>query len=1241
VSLERGSGLVVLAKFPAQEVPTDATLVVQKVDQSPERSTMMKNFEDPVFGGGLPQVDADLVYRVEYAGKTTRDFKVSVFEHPRLERADAKLRFPEYTGLAEKTIADTRRISAVEGTKLEVEFFLNKVVKKAALVAKDGTEIPLQVEGSRAVAKLADYTVAKSGSYEVKLEDADGRASKVPAQFAIEAKPNRRPDLKFVSPEGDVRVSPLEEVAFRAEAWDDFGVLKFGLQYSVGGNGEPKDVLLRENGKADEKVAAEHLLQLEKLGVAADELISWHLWAEDMGPDGKPRRTSSDMFFAEVRPFEEIFRAGQEGENQQQQRQQTPAGNQATKLAQTQKQVITASWNILRKEAGNTEPGEQSRKDVPVVRESQEQLFEQATELSTMIEDPKSKAFADVVLTEMQHAIRLLKEAETKLPPLQEAVKAEQAAYNALLKLASHEYQVSRRQQSSSQGEQNGGQMQEQLDQLELKAEDKRYETQREAGSPEEQQQKEELAVLNRLKELAQRQQDINEKLKEIQAALQEDKSEKEKEELKRELKRLQEEQQQMLADMDELQEKMEKPENASRLAEERKQLEQTRNEAQQASESMQQGKASEALASGTRAQRDLQEMQSELRKRTSKQFTEEMRNMRSEARELAERQQELAEKLTGAATKPERRTLDGSSEQEKSAQQLGQQQEKLKALTEDMKRVSEAAEVSEPLLSTELYDTLRRAAQADPGKDLDMTRHLAERGYAAEAQKFEQKARGEIEEIKKGVERAAERVLGDEAEALRKARAALDGVTRDLDREITNRTGQSPEDPNGDQENAQGRQPGSQDPKATAQGQGNQPGQGEQNERNTEPGQAPGGEGQTPGESNQRNNRIAQNNRAPGEEPNAEGQQPGRRGSGNQRAQDQGAQQQPGEDGSQNQPGQRGQGQDGEQQGETGGQQPGQSRQMADRQRQNGRQPGGQEGQQPGEGNQPGERQGENGQGEPQPGEQAGQQPGQQGQQGQGQGQGQRGQRTAQNRQPGGQQPGEQPGQEGGEQPGSPSGQQRGQQPGSQPGQQPGQQAGQQAGQGEGQGQPGQRGGRPGQNTADGRSKEPQGNEATGERQEGNQPGSRIAELATAPRERGGIRNNGGGNGGPWGGGAENTEQAGPLTGERFVEWSDQLRMAEEMLDDPKLRAEVSRIREVAKAMRAEFKRHSVEPKWDVVRSQIRAPLAELRNRVTEELARRDKPDSLVPIDRDPVPPRFTEQVRKYYEQLGRSTQE
>jgi hypothetical protein len=38
----------------------------------------------------------------------------------------------------------------------------------------------------------------------------------------------------------------------------------------------------------------------------------------------------------------------------------------------------------------------------------------------------------------------------------------------------------------------------------------------------------------------------------------------------------------------------------------------------------------------------------------------------------------------------------------------------------------------------------------------------------------------------------------------------------------------------------------------------------------------------------------------------------------------------------------------------------------------------------------------------------------------------------------------------------------------------------------------------------------------------------------------------------------------------------------------------------------------------------------------VQEELARQENAGSLVPLDRDPVPEKYSEQVRQYYEKLG-----
>jgi hypothetical protein len=496
------------------------------------------------------------------------------------------------------------------------------------------------------------------------------------------------------------------------------------------------------------------------------------------------------MFFAEVRPFEEIFRPGDgsEGDQQQQQQQQQGGARQAMKLAEMQKQIINATWNLKRAEDANAteeKPAKKYLEDEPVVRDSQDDALKQAQQLAERAEQPKAKALVEDVTREMQAALDRLKEAEKTAEPLPQAVASEQSAYNALLKLAAHEFRVTRSQRSQS-GQQSGQERQQaQLNELEMKEDRKRYETKREAAPQQNEEQREQLTILNRLKELAQRQQDINEKLKELQNSLQAAQTEQQKEEVRRELKRLREEEQQLIADMDETRQKMEQSPQQSQLAEERRRLDETRSEAQQASESLERNAASQALASGTRAEKQLQQMRDDFRKKTSGQFNEEMREMRADARELADKQQEIADKLAAEPAKAQRPTLDGTGEREQLSQQFDKQKEDLSKLTQEMRRVSEQAEAAEPLLAKELYDTLRKSAQSDTEKTLAMTKTLAQRGNTEQARKFEEKARHDIEQIKEGVERAAQSVLGDEAEALRQARAELDDLTEQLNREI------------------------------------------------------------------------------------------------------------------------------------------------------------------------------------------------------------------------------------------------------------------------------------------------------------------------------------------------------------------------------------------------------------------------------------------------------------------------
>ncbi len=1035
-TVERNTMVAITARF-GRNVPADVKLVTV-ISTGTNSMSLAKSLDDPLFGGTISSVKEDTLYYFEYGSEKSKEFKLRVFDYPELQRADANLTYPAYTKLTSKKIDDTRRITAVQGTTLDYVFQLNKPVRSARLLAKDKTSVALQSRTNQP--NVLDFSVKLDSSkrYELELIDSDNRTNKVPADFAFDVTTNAVPSMKLASPRGDTRLSPLEEVVFEAEVADDFGLNNYGFGYQFGA-GETKYVTLGGEAGANEKRSMKHLLPLEEMRLHADDLVSYFVWAEDYGPDGKIRRSASDIYFAEIRPFDEIFKeapdqpdssSSEEGQQQ----------NKSQKLVELQKQIITATWNIARRETG-AKPSANYSKDTEVVTDSQKKALMQADGMKEDIEDPRMKAFIDTATSEMEKAVSALKGAKTP-EGLSTALTFEQSAYQALLKMQAREFSVSRRKRQQGGG---GGEQQahRQLDQLELKQSENRYENQRKASATKPEQ-KEQVENLNRLKELARRQQDVNEKLKELQTALQEAKTDAEKQKVRDQLKRLRDEQRELVQDVDKLQQQMNKSPDKTQMAEANRKLDQARQDAQQAAQNLDKEQVSKALASGSRSQQELQDIQQDLRKKTSGEFNEQMREMRNQARELANREEKIGSELE-SLNKTKQRTLSDGGKKDQLAKELSSQKSGLTNLFQQMQQVTEQAETAEPLLAKQLYDTLRKSNQQQTEKELDTASMLVNRSLLPQAGEFEKRAAKTIDELKSNVERAAESVLGDETEALKAARKEISELAANLEREI-----------------------------------------------------ARGSRGT--------NNAGASGT---GEKPTQVAKQEGQEKAGA---------------GEQNQPGQ--------------GQQPG-------------KQPGNQEGQGSGQG-------------------QKGQKQGQQGQ-GQGKGTGKQGKGGAQ-------------GNGGGQTP--------------QPSEQQAQQDPRQQG-------PAQRNNGPNRLT-------------------GNQ-GSRGGDG------RGGNRFFDGGGTGP-------TEQEeGPLTGNDFRNWADRLSEVEEVVESPDLRNEIARVQDRARAARSEFKREGRKPDWAVVRAQILGPLVEVGSRLDEELARRQSSEAMVPLDRDAVPAKYTELVRRYYENLGK----
>ncbi|HEX3717167.1 MAG TPA: hypothetical protein VH595_04295 [Verrucomicrobiae bacterium] len=636
--------------------------------------------------------------------------------------------------------------------------------------------------------------------------------------------------------------------------------------------------------------------------------------------------------------------------------------------------------------------------DVATVGEAQAQALDEARAMLERTEKPAAKEALQKAIEEMERAKTMLADAKKKPETLEAAVAAEQAAYQDILKTVPHDFRISRsgRGKGGGQAGQPGSR---QLDQLELTSEDNRYETERQAMAAPTPQQREQSQIADRLKQLAQRQQDLNDRLKELQTALAEARTDQEREEIQRQLKRLSDEEKQMLADVDDLRQQMDQSQNADSMSKARQQLDQARSDTQRASQELQNQSVSQALAAGTRAQEGMQNLRENLRKQASSQFTDQMRQLRSQARDLAIQQESIGTNLESLEN-PDRKSLDDSAQRQELARKMAQQESALTNILGEMQNVSEQAETSEPLLSQQLYDTLRRASQMHNDNLLQTAEQLVDHGLVTQAAGAESAVRKNLNEIRDKVERAAESVLGNETDALRYAQKELDDLSAQVAKEGAGAATNS----------------------AAA---GTKPGSGGQQESSQKSGKA--GVGAQPGSAQ------------------------GKGASGREAA--------------------NGQGRTGTEQGSAGDQQ------GAERALGNGGQGG---------------------------------------------------------------------------------------------------------------------------------------------------DGDRLREAAqafggaTRSGGRGGLGNNG------------------PITGNNFVDWSDRMRDVEQVVDSPELRNQLASVREHVAALRADYRQHGRKPDPKFLSAQVLNPLAEVRTRLDEDLARLANVKSLVPLDHDPVPENYSEMVRKYYEKLG-----
>jgi hypothetical protein len=772
VKVREGQPVTVVARIPGIDGGLVPMLTVGRGDAA--RSTRMLPGAADEFTFTLNNITVSFPYSVTAGAASSGEFSVDVIRPVKVTRIDLAYDYPDGVGLAPHTEADGGDIFAPAGTKVRLTVTTDKSVTSGRLTTADGQSTALN--GHNQVFET-ELMVARDGSYRIAVQDVDGLTNEGDPEYFIRMLNDRPPDVRILRPAGDRQVSPLEEVVIEARADDDYGVRSLELVLKANTGQEKVIPLEGASGKA--VAAGDYTVFLEDLNVKPGDVVTYHARATDVGRGRRSTESRSDIFFLEVKPYEEEFVAAESNAAGM-------AGGAQTGLEELiaqQKDIMAATWKLdARARRGG--PNAKSPADIKALAAAQNALKDKtdeiATQMTAQMAQQRRRLGARAGLTRpgedpLPRAAMAMGRAATELDRLNltQALPQEEQALAELLKAAA---EIRRRQiamQQARGGGGNGNRNQPDLstlfDQELRKRQQTNYETQSTTQEAN-QQDPPEQDPLEAIRELARRQ----EALSKQQRDLARNQSQMSAEETKRQLERLTREQEQLRQQAEELSKRMQGQSSPGGQGSQRasggdsQQLRDISEEMRNAAADLRRQDPQQASARGSKAGERLRGLEQRMQGSRPEERRRAMGDMQLEARQLADAERRLGNEAArtqqGTAGEDARRRL--AAEQERLA-------DRTERLGESVRQLAESG-----------TDPDERHAMSAAGREMDQQK-LAER-MRESAQAMRQGQSGEPQQQAVAGADELARALDKVAERLGAATGSRDGETTRLSDQLS-----------------------------------------------------------------------------------------------------------------------------------------------------------------------------------------------------------------------------------------------------------------------------------------------------------------------------------------------------------------------------------------------------------------------------------------------------------------------
>ena len=769
-----------------------------EVETTQQQINMLPNPNDKRgFAYEIFNIDAEMEYYIVANEVTSERYTVEVFDMPRVTEISVAYTYPDYTQLKPVVQTGTGDIQAVIGAQAELKIVTNKVIQTATFFLRDSegrlsfpeesTETqepgatPMTISDGNTLITTID--VVEDGRYTVELLCIDGFNNEIPIEYTIKAIPDAVPEVVIKEPGRDIKTTKLGEVEIIAEATDDYGVAELKLVYRIGADGLQEFAFgsspsssgpATGSSSTPRLVDGSYTFYIEEFDVEPGDVISYYAHATDNNTRTGPGEASSDIYFIEIRPFNEDFH---EGEAEQAQAQAEP--NPLVGIIASQKQIIRDTWKHTNAQSTT---GEVYRSAVRKTGDQQAELKDKTQkfvdELSVAIQT--TAQVSPEILMNLEDAIANMREATDSLNAVQpsEAIPPEQNALELLIKVSLEIPKVLMQMRDSNP---------QLAEDFELEMEELQSELENQQNELDMEMQEQTQEMLDQARQMLSEQQQLSQQSQELGRESQPSPSEMQQNSQQQE--QLSQQAQQMAQQLGTMQQNGQGTQG-ERLNQAGQAIQQAGEQMQEASESMQQQQPQLSAAKGQKAEEKLEEAIEQL-ERVASEFTEDaLDRAAQELQELTEAQSEVqqqTQELRNRSQQSEMRPEDFRRASELANQQRELQRE-LETLERTLRNLQTQLNQENPEASENVGDATRRLAEEQTREDMSTAqRALQWRSFRAADQNQQEaldtlnQVQGDLQQAQANMANTEEEQLEAALQQLQQAQEQMEDIQREL----------------------------------------------------------------------------------------------------------------------------------------------------------------------------------------------------------------------------------------------------------------------------------------------------------------------------------------------------------------------------------------------------------------------------------------------------------------------------